>query len=67
MVGIYGLGKKQGLDYDADVKKALAEIERKTAEAAERRKIEEEKALKEKAAGRVPEAATQDTGTVPVR
>ena len=44
MVSIYGVGKKQGLDYDADVKKTIAEQAKKLAEGKEKlRKAQEEK------------------------
>ncbi|KAA0890348.1 hypothetical protein ET418_11810 [Oryzomonas rubra] len=44
MISIYGLGKKQGLDYDAEYKKALADQEKRAAEALEKaRKAQEEK------------------------
>lgn len=72
-VGIYGLGKKQGPDYEADVQKTLSLNEQKAAEAKERqRKLEEEKALKESLQGpgpgtATPQAATPETGAAPAR
>lgn len=50
-VSVYGLGKKQGIDYAAEEKKTLEDVKKRAAEAAERRrKVEEEKAAKELAA-----------------
>ncbi|GFE59859.1 hypothetical protein AOG2_04470 [Geobacter sp. AOG2] len=44
MINVYGLGKKQGLDYDAEYRKALADQEKRAAEAAEKaRKAQEGK------------------------
>ncbi|GFO64767.1 hypothetical protein M1B72_05345 [Geomonas paludis] len=59
LVNIYGLGKKEGADYDADVKKTLLEIEKKAIEVEKKRKVEEaEKEKNEKGATSVPGAAS---------
>ena len=47
-VSVYGLGKKQGIDYAAEERKTLEDVKKRAAEAAERlRKLEEEKKAKE--------------------
>lgn len=47
-VTVYGLGKKEGLDYEAEVRKALEEQKRRAAEAEEKRlKLQQEKEQKE--------------------
>ncbi len=49
-VTIYGFGKQQGLDYDAEVRKALEEQKRREVEAEEKRRLlQQEKDQKEKA------------------
>uniref|UniRef100_C6E3E8 NHL repeat containing protein n=1 Tax=Geobacter sp. (strain M21) TaxID=443144 RepID=C6E3E8_GEOSM len=65
-VSVYGLGKKEGIDYAAEEKKTMEDVKKRAAEAAERRrKLEEEKAAKEleggetKAAAPAPEPAAQ--------
>lgn len=64
-VSIYGLGKKQGVDYDADVKKTMAEQAKKAQEAKERMlKAQEEK---EKNPGQAPAAGTPDAGSAPAK
>ena len=58
MINIYGVGKKQGVDYEADVKKTIAEQAKKAAEIKEKLlKAQEEK---EKNSGQEPVTGAPD-------
>jgi DNA-binding beta-propeller fold protein YncE len=64
LVSIYGLGKKIGADYDGELKKALADQERKTTDAKEKQRKAEE--AKEKESTQAP-SAPPGAGSAPAR
>ncbi|NTV50417.1 MAG: hypothetical protein HGB32_05855 [Geobacteraceae bacterium] len=68
MISIYGVGKMQGVDYEADVKKTLAEQAKRAEEAREKRlKAQEEKEKAEKGIDQAPDSGTPGPGASPVK